>query len=146
MIRFLLSFLCLALFPSVVGAQVLQVFPRAIDLEIRNTDLDQIESTEDFLQIRIDTSLLKGSKWLLSIQLVTPIESAGQSFSPQALSWTARPPFISRALLPNAKVVVGEGPIDGRIVEGRLVWRAAEGTLSAGEYRGRIMFILEEIP
>jgi HAE1 family hydrophobic/amphiphilic exporter-1 len=45
-----------------------------------------------------------------------------------------------------AEVIIGEGPINGRVFEGRLIWRAGDGALSAGDYRGRIMLILEEIP
>jgi hypothetical protein len=146
MIRLVLSLLCFVLFPSVAGSQVLQVFPRTIDLRVSASGLDQVVSTEDFLQIRIDTRLLQGSRWQLSIQLVTPPESFGKTFRPEVLSWTARPPFISRNLLPNQKVIIGEGPINGRVFEGRLIWRAGDGALSAGDYRGRIMLILEEIP
>ena len=146
MIRLVLSLLGILLLPSLASAQALQVFPRTIDLEISDLGLEQVESTVDFLQIRIDTRLLQGSRWQLSIQLVTPPESFGKTFRPEVLSWTARPPFISRNLLPNQKVIIGEGPINGRVVEGRLVWRAGDGALSAGDYRGRIMLILEEIP
>ena len=146
MIRLVLSLLCVFLFPSFAGAQALQVFPRSIDLQTSTLGLEQIESTEDFLQIRIDTSLLQGSRWQLSIQVVVPPESFGRTFKPEALSWTAQPPFITRSLLPNKPAIVGEGPIDGRTVEGRLVWRAGEGTQTAGVYRGRIMLILEELP
>jgi hypothetical protein len=115
-------------------------------LQISPLGLEQFESTEDFLQIRIDTSLLRGSRWRLSIQVVVPPESFGRTFRTEALSWIAQPPFISRSLLPSKPVIVGEDQIDGRTVEGRLVWRVAEGAVTAGEYRGRLMFVLEELP
>jgi hypothetical protein len=146
MTRLVLSLLYFVLFPSVAGSQVLQVFPRTIDLRVSASGLDQVVSTEDFLQIKIDTRLLQGNRWKLSIQLVAPPESFGKTFRPEALSWTARSPFISRNLLPNQKVMIGEGPINGRVVEGRLIWRAGDGAPLAGDYRGRIMLILEEIP
>lgn len=146
MIRLVLSLLGILLLPSLASAQALQVFPRTIDLEISDLGLEQVESTVDFLQIRIDTGLLQGSKWRLSVEVTVPPESFGKTFRPEVLSWTARPPFISRNLLPNQKVIIGEGPINGRVVEGRLIWRAGDGALSAGDYRGRIMLMLEEIP
>ena len=141
MIRLVLSLLGILLLPSLVSAQALQVFPQTIELE-----LEQVESTVDFLQISIDTALLQGSKWRLSVEVTFPPQSFGKTFRPESLSWTARPPFISRNLLPNQKVIIGEGTINGRVVEGRLVWRAGDGALAAGDYRGRIILILEEIP
>ena len=58
MIRLVLSLLGILLLPSFANAQALQVFPRTIDLEISDLGLEQVESTVDFLQIRIDTGLL----------------------------------------------------------------------------------------
>jgi len=146
MIRLVLSLLGILLLPSLVSAQALQVFPQTIELEVSDLGLEQVESTVDFLQISIDTALLQGSKWRLSVEVTFPPQSFGKTFRPESLSWTARPPFISRNLLPNQKVIIGEGTINGRVVEGRLVWRAGDGALAAGDYRGRIILILEEIP
>jgi hypothetical protein len=146
MMRWVLPTLCLCLFPFAADAKQLEVFPNAITLELKSVDFDQVESNQAFLQIRIDTRLLRGSRWRLSLELVAPLESAGKRFRPESLSWTAQPPFVSRNLLSNQRVVVGEGPIDGRTVEGRLVWRAG-GTLPSAEmFRGRVMVILEELP
>jgi hypothetical protein len=146
MMRWILPILCLCLLSSAAEAKQLEVFPSAITLELKPTDFDQVESTQGFLQIRIDTRLLRGSRWRVSLELVLPLESAGRTFKAQALSWTAQPPFVSRNLLPNQRVIVGEGPIDGRTVEGRLVWRAGGGIPSAEQFRGRVMVILEELP
>jgi hypothetical protein len=146
MMRWILPILCFCLFPFAADAKQLEVFPNAITLELKPVDFDQVESTQGFLQIRIDTKLLRGSRWRLSLELVLPLESAGRTFRAQALSWTAQPPFVSRNLLPNQRVIVGEGPIDGRMVEGRLVWRAGGGIPSAEMFRGRVMVILEELP
>ncbi|MGE5310856.1 MAG: hypothetical protein ACM3MN_03865 [Nitrospirota bacterium] len=146
MIRWIALLLCLCLFPFAGAAKQLEVFPSAITLELKPTDFDQVESTQGFLQIRIDTRLLRGSRWRVSLELVLPLESAGRTFKAQALSWTAQPPFVSRNLLQNQRVIVGEGPIDGRTVEGRLVWRAGGGIPSAEQFRGRVMVILEELP
>ena len=146
MMRRILPILCLCLFPFAAEAKQLEVFPNTISLELRPLDFDQVESTQGFLQIRIDTRLLRGSRWRVSLELVLPLESAGRTFRAEALSWTAQPPFVSRHLLPNQRVIVGEGPIDGRTVEGRLVWRAGGGGSSAEMFRGRVMVILEELP
>lgn len=146
MMRWIAPILCLCLLSSAADAKQLEVFPSAITLELKPTDFDQVESTQGFLQIRIDTRLLRGSRWRVSLELVLPLESAGRTFKAQALSWTAQPPFVSRNLLPNQRVIVGEGPIDGRTVEGRLVWRAGGGIPSAEQFRGRVMVILEELP
>lgn len=146
MMRWILPILCLCLLSSAAEAKQLEVFPSAITLELKPTDFDQAESTQGFLQIRIDTRLLRGSRWRVSLELVLPLESAGRTFKAQAVSWTAQPPFVSRNLLPNQRVIVGEGPIDGRTVEGRLVWRAGGGIPSAEQFRGRVMVILEELP
>jgi hypothetical protein len=146
MMRWILPILCLCLLSSAAEAKQLEVFPSAITLELKPTDFDQVESTQGFLQIRIDTTLLRGSRWRVSLELVLPLESAGRTFKAQTLSWTAQPPFVSRNLLPNQRVIVGEGPIDGRTVEGRLVWRAGGGIPSAEQFRGRVMVILEELP
>lgn len=146
MIRWIVFLLTFLVFPSVAFGQALEIFPRTIDLEIRAVGLDLFKSSEDFLQIRIETRSLNGKKWRLWIKIVVPPESFGKRFRPEALSWTARSPFISGSLLPSEKVLVGEGLIDGRTVEGRLVWRAKEGTQTAGKYRGRVMLILEELP
>ncbi|MCP4665620.1 MAG: hypothetical protein GY849_04560, partial [Deltaproteobacteria bacterium] len=126
--------------------RALEVFPRAIRMELKAVGLEQFQSTQDFLHIRIQTRLLKGSRWRLWIQPVVPPESFGKIFRAEALSWTARPPFISHSLFPNEKAIVGQGRIDGRTVEGRLIWRAGNGAQAAGEYRGRVMLILEELP
>jgi len=144
--RWIVFLLCFVLFPSAAFGQALELFPRTINLEMRPVGLDLFKSTEGFLQIRIETRSLHGSRWRLWIKMVVPPESFGKRFRPEALSWRARPPFISGSLLSNEKVLVGEGPIDGRRVEGRLVWQAREGPSTAGEYKGRIMLILEEWP
>jgi hypothetical protein len=145
--RLTLSLLWFLAVPSSLGAQALQLFPHTISMEIVPTGMDTFESTQDYLQIRIQTDLLQGSKWRLWIEMVTPPESFGQAYSPEALSWTARPPFISRSMLPDQKVLVGEGPIDGRRVEGRLVWHATKSAPPApGAFRGRMVFTLEELP
>lgn len=146
MMRWILPILCLCVFASAADAKQLEVFPNTITLELKPVGFDQVESTQGFLQIRIDTRLLRGSRWRVSLELVLPLESAGKRFRPESLSWTAQPPFVSRNLLPNQRVIVGEGPIDGRMVEGRLVWRAGGGVPSAEMFRGRVMVILEELP
>jgi hypothetical protein len=144
--RWIAPILFLCFFPFAAEAKQLEVFPSAMTLELKPTDFDRVESTQGFLQIRIDTRLLRGSRWRVSLELVLPLESAGKMFRAQALSWTAQPPFVSSNLLPNQRVVVGEGPIDGRTVEGRLVWRAGGGIPSAQRFTGRVMVILEELP
>jgi hypothetical protein len=146
MMRWILPILCLCLSPFAAEAKQLEVFPNTITLELKAVDFDHVESNQAFLQIRIDTRLLRGTRWRVSLELVHPLESAGKRFRPESLSWIAQPPFISRNLLPNQRVMIGEGPIDGRIVEGRLVWRAGGGIPSAEMFRGRLMVILEELP
>lgn len=147
MMRLTLLLLWFLLPPSSAGAQALDLFPRTIGIEIRPTGMDAFESTEDFLQIRIQTDFLQGGRWRLWAEMVSPPASFGHEYNPEALSWIARPPFISRSMLPHQKVLVGEGPIDGRTVEGRLVWRATrEAPASPGPFRGRVLFSLEELP
>lgn len=146
MMRWIILLLVLVAFPFYAVGQTLELFPRTMRLEIRPVGLDTFESSEDFLQIRIETRSLRGSRWRLWIQMIVPPESFGKRFRPEALCWIARPPFISGTLLSNEKMLVGEGPIDGRTVEGRLVWQARAEPPTAGEYRGRVLLILEEWP
>ncbi len=146
MTRYILLLLCYLLFPAQAAGQALEVFPRAIDMKLKAISPEIHESSQDFLQIQIKTGLLKGSRWRLWIKTVVPPHAFGKRFEPEALSWTARPPFISRSLLPNTKVLVGQGPIDGRTVKGRLIWRAGKGALAAGTFKGRVMLMLEECP
>lgn len=142
----ILTFIFLAALTAAARGQALEVFPRCVELEVRTTGMENFESSRDFLQIRIDTSQLSGRKWRLWIQTAVPPESLGRRYRPEALSWTARPPFISGRLLSNDKVLVGEGPINGQIFEGRLIWKVNEAPLQASRYRGRIVLILEELP
>jgi hypothetical protein len=136
----------LALLPAMAGAQTLEVFPKTLELESPTAGLVEASGEREFLDIRFDTRGLQGERWQLWIEVTAPPESMGVRLPPEILVWTARPPFINGILLPDRPVLVGQGPIDGRPVRGRLIWRVDESAPAAGDFRGSILLTLEVFP
>ena len=146
MIRFAcLTWIAFSILISNAHAQPLVVFPRTVALEIVPLDFEAVSSTEGLLQVTVDTSVLQGNRWCLWLETLIPPEYSGMRFSPEAISWTAQPPFLNGRLLSTQRVLVGEGPINGNRYNGRLVIRANEDAPTSGEYRGSFVLILEEI-
>ena len=147
MIRFSVPILiAFSILLSNAHAQSLVVFPRTVALEIVPLDFESVSSTEGLLQVIVDTRVLRGSRWRLWFETLIPPEYSGMRFRPEAISWTTQPPFLNGRLLSTERVLVGEGPINGKRFNGRFVIRSDEDTPTSGEYRGSFILILEEIP
>ena len=141
-----LTLIAFSIFVSNAHAQSLVVFPKAVALEIVPLDFEAVTSTEGLLQVTVDTRALRGSRWRLWLETLIPPEYSGMRFRPEAISWTAQPPFLNGRLLSSQRVLVGEGPTNGDRFNGRLVLRADEDAPTSGEYRGSFILTLEEIP
>ncbi len=141
-----LTLIAFSIFVSNAHAQSLVVFPKAVALEIVPLDFEAVTSTEGLLQVTVDTRVLRGSRWRLWLETLIPPEYSGMRFRPEAISWTAQPPFLNGRLLSSQRVLVGEGPTNGDRFNGRLVLRADEDAPTSGEYRGSFILTLEEIP
>lgn len=143
--RTLLITLWFILVPALHGAP-LEILHRVIDLELSSVDLDQWQSSQASLEIRIRTGEMAGSAWRLWIEQTQAPAAQGQYLSAGALRWTARGSFRSGELSGSGRVLAGEGVIDGGTVRERLLWEATGPPPGSGDFRGRIRFILEVRP
>jgi len=131
---------------SYASAQNLDVFPETVRVEVAAAGLEGPARAEQDLIIRFETAGMQGSTWRLWLEMVAPPQSQEGTLPLELLTWQARRPFISGTLLPNERVLVGEGPIDGRPVSGRLIWSVQGQPPRPGSYIGRLQLILEEWP
>ena len=96
--------------------------------------------------VRVDTSQLSGRTWRLWAQL-RPVSPAQQNLIPaSAVKWETQPPFISGSLTHTGRVLVGEGPVTGQVVQGQLAFWARGEAKAAGIYSFPVEFILEVLP
>lgn len=98
------------------------------------------------VNIRIDTRRLSGQSWRLWIAPRANLEATPSSLPAQVIHWEGRTPFQNGTLLPNQRVLAGQGPIRGQLVEGNLIFWARGDAPAAGHFPIQLDFILETLP
>jgi hypothetical protein len=143
----LLPGLLLAL--GLTADSVLQISVDTINLNLRpeiaaRTGMPWMAST-NYINVRIDTRSLRGNVWRLWLE-PRGLSGGNPSVTPQMISWQARTPFVNGTLLPQQRVLAGQGPIDGRVVQDNIVFFAQGDATSAGTFNLPLEFILEVLP
>jgi hypothetical protein len=99
----------------------------------------------NYVTVRIDTRLLRGTSWRLWI---APRGQSGGNpgITPQMVRWEARAPFVNGSLLPQQRALAGQGPIDGRVLQDNFIFFARGDAQSSGSFTLPVDFILEVLP
>jgi hypothetical protein len=128
------------------AAEILEVWPRQIEIALLSPEVQQAGLTWGSLQskinININTRLLGGQTWRLWL---IP-RSRPANVPVQVIRWQGLPPMISGIASPDQRVLAGQGIIDGRLVQTSLVFWAQGETPSAGKFPVQFDFILETLP
>ncbi len=99
----------------------------------------------NYVNVRIDTRGLRGNAWRLWIQ-PRGLSGGNPAVPPQCISWEARTPFVNGTLQPQQRVLIGQGPIDGRVAQDNIIFFSRGQVNAAGVYNLPLEFILEVIP
>jgi hypothetical protein len=99
----------------------------------------------NYVNVRIDTRALRGRAWRLWIA-PRGLSGGNPAVPPQVLRWEVRTPFVNGTLLPQQRVLAGQGAIDGRVVQDNFVFFARGDATAAGIYTLPLEFILEVVP
>jgi hypothetical protein len=125
---------------------LLEIWPRQIEVEVLPLEAQQLGisrgSFQSTINLSIDTRQLGGQTWRLWIiprgrPANTPVE---------LLHWEGRPPMINGTAAPDQRVLAGQGAVDGRLVQTRLVFWAQGEVPQAGFFPVHFDFILERLP
>ena len=144
----LLPLLALTLGLSPTGSP-LDLSMAAIEVNLQPERPGRVEwpwaSKGNYVTVRIDTRLLRGVSWRLWLA-PRGLSGGNPGVTPQMVRWEARAPFVNGSLLPQQRVLAGQGPIDGRVLQENFFFFARGEAQSAGDQTLPVDFILEVLP
>jgi len=102
-------------------------------------------ASSNYVNVRIDTRSLRGRSWRLWIA-PRGLSGGNPAVTPQVIRWEVRTPFVNGTLLPQQRVLAGQGALDGRVVQDNFVFFARGDATAAGIFTLPLEFILEVVP
>ena len=143
----LLPFLVVALGLSPVS--VLQLSVDSIEVNLQPEVASGVGApwmaSSNYVNVRIDTRSLRGRAWRLWIA-PRGMSGGNPAVPPQVIRWEVRTPFVNGTLLPQQRVLAGQGAVDGRVVQDNFIFFARGEATAAGIFTLPLEFILEVVP
>jgi hypothetical protein len=102
-------------------------------------------ASSNYVNVRIDTRSLRGRAWRLWLS-PRGLSGGNPTVPPQMIRWEVRTPFVNGTLLPQQRVLAGQGAIDGRVVQDNFIFFARGDATAAGIFTLPLEFILEVVP
>ncbi|MBM4302050.1 MAG: hypothetical protein FJ121_11120 [Deltaproteobacteria bacterium] len=142
----LLPFLVLALGFSKESALQLSVDTIEVNLqpEVASRVGAPWMASSNYVSVRIDTRSLRGRAWRLWIA-PRGLSGGNPTVPPQVIRWEVRTPFVNGTLLPQQRVLAGQGAVDGQVVQDNFIFFARGEATGAGIFTLPLEFILEVV-
>jgi hypothetical protein len=142
----LLPFLALTL--GLAQDSVLQLSVDTIEVNLQHEVASGVAAPwmagSNYVNVRIDTRSLRGRAWRLWIA-PRGLSGGNPTVPPQMIRWEVRTPFVNGTLLPQQRVLAGQGAIDGRVVQDNFIFFAKGEAVAAGIFTLPLEFILEVV-